>query len=89
MIEQTVRELTPLMGTRPACRVLGAAPATIYRHRRPTDRRCSPGAHKMVCAGQIALRTAQRRIAADWEALYKSVYGRSLSSRMRHSAVGI
>jgi putative transposase len=37
MIEQTVRELTPLVGTRRACRVLGAAPATIYRHRRPTD----------------------------------------------------
>ena len=37
MIEQTVQELTPLVGTRPACRVLGAAVATIYRHRRPTD----------------------------------------------------
>ena len=35
MIEQTVEELTPLVGTRPACRVLGAAPATIYRRRRP------------------------------------------------------
>jgi hypothetical protein len=31
--------------------------------------------HKLVCAGRIALRSAQRRIAADWEALYKSVYG--------------
>jgi hypothetical protein len=31
--------------------------------------------HKMVCAGQIALRAAQRRIATDWEALYKTVYG--------------
>ena len=37
MIEQTVGELTPLVGTRLACRLLGAAPATIYRHRRPTD----------------------------------------------------
>ena len=37
MIEQTVEELTPLVGTRPACRLLGAAPATIYRHRRPAD----------------------------------------------------
>jgi putative transposase len=35
MIEQTVQELTPLVGTRPACRALGAAVATIYRRRTP------------------------------------------------------
>jgi putative transposase len=35
MIEQTVDELTPLVGTYPACRALGVAPATIYRRRRP------------------------------------------------------
>ncbi len=35
MIEAAVEELTPLIGTRPACRALGAAPATIYRRRRP------------------------------------------------------
>lgn len=35
MIEQTVEALTPLVGTRPACRALGAAPATVYRRRRP------------------------------------------------------
>ena len=35
MIEQTVEELAPLVGTRPACRALGASPATIYRRRRP------------------------------------------------------
>ena len=35
MIEQTVEDLTRIIGTRPACRALGAAPATIYRHRRP------------------------------------------------------
>jgi putative transposase len=35
MIEQTVQELTPVIGTRPACRALGAAPATIYRRRLP------------------------------------------------------
>ncbi len=29
----------------------------------------------MVCDGQISLRTAQRAIAADWQALYKQVYG--------------
>ena len=35
MIEQIVEQLTPIIGTRPACRALGAAPATIYRRRRP------------------------------------------------------
>jgi putative transposase len=35
MIEQTVRELAPIIGTRPACRAVGASPATIYRRRRP------------------------------------------------------
>jgi putative transposase len=39
MIEQTIEELTPIVGTRPACRALGAAPATIYRRRRPPGRR--------------------------------------------------
>ena len=39
MIEQTVEELTPLIGTRPACRALGAAHATIYRRRRPPEPR--------------------------------------------------
>ena len=35
MIAATVEELTSLIGTRPACRALGASPATIYRRRRP------------------------------------------------------
>jgi putative transposase len=35
MIEQTVEELTPLVGTRPACRAVGASAATVYRRRRP------------------------------------------------------
>jgi len=39
MIEQAVEELTPLVGTYPACRAVGAAPATIYRHRRPPEPR--------------------------------------------------
>jgi len=39
MIEQTVQQLTPIIGTRPACRALGAAPATIYRRRRPPQPR--------------------------------------------------
>ena len=37
MIEHAVQELAPLVGTRPACRALGAAPATIYRRRRPVQ----------------------------------------------------
>jgi putative transposase len=37
MIAATVEELTPLIGTRPACRALGASPATIYRRRRPPE----------------------------------------------------
>ena len=39
MIEQTVEELTPIVGTRRACRAVGAAQATIYRRRRPPSPR--------------------------------------------------
>jgi putative transposase len=39
MICQTVEELTPIIGTRPACRALGAAPATIYGRRGPSEPR--------------------------------------------------
>jgi putative transposase len=39
MIEQTVEELSPIVGTRPACRALGASPATVYRRRRPPEPR--------------------------------------------------
>jgi hypothetical protein len=31
--------------------------------------------HDLVCAGQISLSVARHRIAADWEKLYKLVYG--------------
>jgi putative transposase len=41
MIERTVEELTPIIGTRPACRAVGASVATIYRRRRPPDIRPS------------------------------------------------
>jgi putative transposase len=41
-MEQAVEELTPVIGTRPACRALGVAPATIYRRRRPPERRPKP-----------------------------------------------
>ena len=36
MICQTVDELTPVIGTRPACRAVGASPATVYRRRTPS-----------------------------------------------------
>jgi putative transposase len=39
MIEETVKELSPLVGVRSACRALGASPATIYRWRRPQESR--------------------------------------------------
>ena len=35
MVERTVEELAPIIGARPACRAVGASPATIYRRRRP------------------------------------------------------
>jgi putative transposase len=41
MICETVEELAPVVGTRPACRALGASPATIYRRRRPPQPRPS------------------------------------------------
>ncbi len=37
MIAVAVEERTPLIGTRPACRALGASPATIYGRRRPPE----------------------------------------------------
>lgn len=37
MITATVEEMAPIIGTRPACRALGASPATIYRRRRPPE----------------------------------------------------
>jgi len=42
MIEETMATLTPLLGTRPACRVLGVSAATIYRWRRPKKRGVPP-----------------------------------------------
>jgi hypothetical protein len=32
-------------------------------------------AHAWVCQGRIDLRVAQRKIAANWEAFYKLVFG--------------
>ena len=39
MIAVTVEELTPIIGTRPACRALGASVATVYRRRRSPEPR--------------------------------------------------
>ncbi len=57
MIEQTVEELTPFVGTRPACRALGAAVATIYRRRRPPG----PRARRPRPAPARALSHAERQ----------------------------
>ena len=41
MIIDTVEELAPIVGTRPACRALGASSATVYRRRRPPTQQLS------------------------------------------------
>ncbi len=56
MIEQTVQELTPIVGTRPACKALGASPATIYRRRRPPQ----PRPHRPRPASARALSERER-----------------------------
>ena len=33
--------------------------------------------HALVCAGRIPLRTAQQRIAADWESFYQEIFRRT------------
>jgi len=35
--------------------------------------------HDMVCSGTIGLRTAQDRIAANWQLLYRAVFGTALA----------
>ena len=57
MIEAAVEELAPLVGLRPACRALGAAPATIYRRRRPPR---PPAATQPRRAPARALSVAER-----------------------------
>jgi uncharacterized protein DUF3761 len=37
--------------------------------------------HDRVCSGQMALRAAQRRIAAGWQALFRGIFGGARSSR--------
>ncbi|MDX6644574.1 MAG: hypothetical protein QOK40_301 [Miltoncostaeaceae bacterium] len=53
MIEQAVEELTPLVGTRPACRALGASHATIYLAPAPAR---APAAKAAAGAGASPLR---------------------------------
>ncbi len=61
MIEQTVTELTPLVGTRPACRALGASHATIYRRRSPPPAR--PARTRPVPARALSL--AEREVVLE------------------------
>jgi putative transposase len=64
MIERTVEELTPIIGTRPACRAVGASVATIYRRRRPPE----PGPPRPRPAPDRALSEPER--AAVLEVLH-------------------
>jgi putative transposase len=64
MIEEAVEELTPLVGTRPACRALGASHATIYRRRRPPaprPRRPRPGPARALSGAERAAVLAELR----------------------------
>lgn len=80
MIEETVEELSPLVGTRPACRALGASAATIYRRRRPPEpkalrprptpaRALSPGERSTVLAELHSERFLDSSPAAVWATL--------------------
>lgn len=80
MIAETVEELTPLIGTRPACRALGASPATIYRRRRPPQRKAplvrrtparalSTGEREVVLAQLHSERFRDSSPAAVWATL--------------------
>jgi putative transposase len=61
MIEQTVQELTPIVGTRPACRALGASAATFYRRRRPPE----PRPHRPRPAPARALSETERQTVLE------------------------
>jgi putative transposase len=61
MIEQTIEDLTPLIGTRPSCRALGASHATIYRRRRPPQ----PRVPKPRPAPPRALSDAEREAVVE------------------------
>jgi putative transposase len=61
MICETVDELTPVVGTRPACRTLGVSVATVYRRRRPPE----PRPRKPRPAPARALSAAERQAVLD------------------------
>ena len=61
MIAATVEELTPIIGTRPACRAVGASPATIYRQRRPPE----PKPRQPRATPERALSQAERQQVLD------------------------
>jgi len=80
MIEETVEALSPLVGTRPACRALGASAATIYRRRRPPEpktlttrptpaRALSDGERSAVLAELHSERFLDTSPAAAWATL--------------------
>jgi putative transposase len=56
MICETVEELTPIIGTRPACRALGASVASVYRRRTPPE----PRAHRPRPTPERALSEPER-----------------------------
>jgi putative transposase len=89
MIQATVEELTPVVGTRPACRALGAAPATIYRRRtpppprparprRPAQRALTDAEREAVLAELHSERFADSSPAQVWATLLDE--GRYLAS---------
>jgi putative transposase len=90
MIAGAVEELSPIVGTRPACRALGAAPATVYRRRRPPRppagrprgapaRALSSAERELVLAELRSARFADASPAAVWATLLDE--GRYLCSQ--------
>jgi putative transposase len=61
MICDTVDELTPIIGTRPACRAVGASHATVYRRRNPP----APRPSKPCRRPARALTDAERQVVLD------------------------
>ncbi len=68
---ETVEELTPIIGTRPACRALGASPATVYRRRRP------PAPRPAAAAG----RPRGRSLRAEREAVLAELHSERFVDR--------
>ena len=76
MIAATVEELTPIIGTRPACRALGASPATIYRRRRPPRAPAAPAAADARAGAAVPERQAVLDVLQ--RAVRRPVAGRDL-----------